>query len=179
MFLVDHLWMGWVSLLSGQYRVAFTLCRGAVEAATFEVASGLTPERFEPMWRSGTCTAGRVLASIGKQWPPKLHEDLSIAWKCCRGFGHPSVQPVIFPSFPATLPDGREARAIAFGGDESQPVDEPLLNFLGGFYCIAAEAGVDAMAVSLAGHFVERGRWEREYQALKDQRRIAIVSPGG
>ena len=75
-FVVDHLTMGWSALMASHFRVAYSMSRGAVEGAIFELASAIEPDSFSNLWLSKRGTGGAVLRSLKKCIPKDSYDIL-------------------------------------------------------------------------------------------------------
>lgn len=167
-FVVDHLTMGWAASLVSQFRVAYTLSRSAVEASIFEVASVTDPAGFRKLWGTSGGTGGNVLKQLGSKFPRSVKGLLDIAWKFSVAFGHASLAPVMSPVQLVKAGETKRFRVTTFGGPYI-PLNEDTLLLLASTYALAAQAGLQAMATSLAPHFPQRPRWDRQYCEFRKQ----------
>ncbi len=164
-YVVDHLAMGWCALLASQLRVAYSLCRGAVEASIFEVASSVAPSKFSDLWGTRAGTGGGVLPQIAGTIPEKQHAMFAIAWDLTKAIGHASFAPVLSPAQVLRDTGGRRVGVMTFGGPYL-PVNKEALEHLGFLYGLGATAGLVAMEIALATHFGAPEEWRKRYENL-------------
>lgn len=171
LYVVDHLAMGWFDLLFSHYRVAYSLCRGAVEASIFEVASSVALAKFPKLWSTPTGTGGSVLNQIKHLIPKEEFARFQIAWNLTKALGHASFTPVVAPRQIHSGPGGQAIGVMTLGGPHLPPNKE-VLEDLSLMYGLGAIVGLTTMKMALVPHFGATEMWVDRYEKLMQAGKI-------
>ncbi len=171
-FVVDHLTMGWSALMASHFRVAYSMSRGAVEGAIFELASAIKPDNFSNLWRSKRGTGGAVLQSLKKCVPKESYDILSRGWKLTVPFGHASFSPVT-SSAQVVKGEQKSIGIMTFGGPYG-PLNEKAILELGIAFGTASLVGLEAMHKCKFKEIHNSDRWNTRYkQIMKETKEAA------
>lgn len=170
-FVVDHLVMGWNSILVSHPRVACTLSRHVVEASIFEVASVAAPSRFRKLWDTNQATGGKVVRLIKSAVPSGIHTALDSAWRFVVSFGHVSSTPVELARLAGPMVDSTSIRAVTFSGPHMGRLPTPVILHLGGTFSMIAEASLEAFAYAFAEPLATHPEWGE--RCRQQQTRVA------
>jgi len=165
-FVVDHLAVGWSAMMASQFRVAYSLCRSAVEASIFEVASLFDRTKFRDLWTQPAGTGGKVLQAISGTIPNELYAVLRRGWNATKSLGHASFMPVMSSGQVVQDHTGKKVGVMTFGGPYIEPLNEEALTNLTIVYGIAALVGLQAMSSSLIPHAQPCPEWEAKHNEL-------------
>lgn len=175
-FAVDHLLWGMSAAANGQVRIAFTLVRGAVEAAIFEVAAATDRKAFRDKWSTREGTGGAVLRTLKGSVDPSVKLLLEVTWKHVAALGHASRIPVL--SGVARARSGTEIKkTISFAGQYAGPLDVALLHQVVNVYALAALASVEAMNIAIIPHLHDQGLWKKDFAILNQALNSKVAVP--
>jgi hypothetical protein len=153
-------------MMASQFRVAYSLCRSAVEAAIFEVASVFDEPRFTDLWNQPAGTGGKVLNAISPKIPKELSAVLRRGWNATKALGHASFMPVMSSAQVVQDHTGKKVGVMTFGGPYIEPLNEEALLDLMIVYGIAALVGLEAMSSSLISYAQPCPVWAEKHSSL-------------
>ena len=164
-FVVDHLSMGWSGLMASQFRVAYSMSRGAVEAAIFELASVKKPETFPNLWLSKKGTGASVLRSLENCIPKKSYDIFDRGWNLTVPFGHASFSPVLSSAQIVTNDNQKKIGIMTFGGPHGT-LNESAIIELGIVFGTASLVGLEAMNKCQFQVICNSNKWITGYKRI-------------
>ena len=165
--LVDHLIMGWNSMLVSYARVACTTVRMATESAIFGVATRKLGDQFRTQWEGGRATGGKVLRSLDGKVEALLKLQLQAAWDYTVRFGHPSRSPTV-ATIRTIVHEGRELGVVSFGGPWTGPLEPSLSLQIGSMYGVVAQITTAAFATTFADELRGHDQWLTAFDRFHD-----------
>jgi len=171
-FVVDHLALGWTAMMASQFRVAYSLCRSAVEASIFEVASVFDENRFTDLWNKPAGTGGKVINAISPKIPKELCDVLRRGWDATKALGHASFMPVMSSAQVIQDHTGKKVGVMTFGGPYIEPLNEEALLELTIVYGMAALLGLEAMSSSLIPQAQPCPIWDEKHDSLWNETKV-------
>lgn len=152
-FIVDHLIMGWNSILVSHPRVAYTLSRHVVEASIFAVATRVSFTEFRQKW-------DKILKLIRPLIPSPLASELDTAWRYAVSFGHVSAIPSTLAIVDGPLVEGSPIQGYTFGGPHMGALPSDVLMHLGGTFTMVAETSLSAFSFTFSEVLRRHEGWE-------------------
>jgi hypothetical protein len=165
--IIDHLIMGWNSLLLSHSRVACSIMRLIAEASIFEIAASIRPDEFAPVWRSRSGTGGAVLRLLDKQLPPLLDVQLRAAWDGTVAFAHASETPTAWSIHRLSDPALPNSDFVTFGGPYLGPLPRALARTIAAYYAVLSEVSTAAMALAFSER-LKHSPWFDDYSRYID-----------
>lgn len=170
-YVVDHLTMGWSALMASHFRVAYSMSRGAVEGAIFELASAIEPDSFPDLWLSKRGTGGSVLRSLKKRIPKESYDILDRGWKLTVPFGHASFSPIV-SSAQVVKDEQKRIGIMTFGGPYGPPNENTILE-LGIALGTASLVSLEAMHKCKLQEVYNSNMWITRYEQIMKETKEA------
>jgi len=140
--------------------------RAALEASISAIAATEDYGGFKAIWNSRQGTGGNVLKKV--TIPEDLRWSLNAAWQVLVEFGHASHGPVF--SALTRFSDGKEVKTgLTFAGQFGGALDARQLENCVNAFCLAANAGVEAMNICLRPVFPSDEEWSRRFSAFQEE----------
>jgi hypothetical protein len=164
-FIVDHLIMGWNSILVSHPRVAYTLSRHVIKASIFAVATRVAFAEFRQLWDTNQATGGKILKLIRPLIPSQLASELDTAWRYVVSFGHVSAIPSTLAIVDGPFVEGSSIQGYSFGGPHMGALPNDALMHLGGTFTMIAESSLSAFSFTFSEALRRHEGWGSAHAA--------------